>query len=229
VSVDDIYPVPAEVTAATDIVAVGGAITADSLLWAYRQGMFPMATPIADPEGRATQVTAWYSPAQRAVLRWPGMHVSRSLRRSMRGFQVSYDEAFDAVLDGCADPSREHGWIDQQYRRAYRELYERGQAHSVEVWRDAELAGGLVGVSVGGVFCADSKFHRVRDASKAAVAALSARVFDDERGPQRLIDAQWLTDHLASLGFEEMPRIDYLGALGELAAAPPVFGGSRSR
>jgi leucyl/phenylalanyl-tRNA--protein transferase len=211
--------VPAEVTAATDIVAIGGQLTAQGLLDAYSQAEFPMEIEV--DHGR--RVTAWYSPAARAVLQRPGMHVSRSLRRSMRGFAITYDRAFDEVLAGCADPDREHGWINAGYQRVYTELFGAGHAHSVEVWQAGELVGGLIGVERGGLFCADSKFRRVTDASKAAVAGLSALVFSGGWGPDRMIDAQWLTDHLESLGFRPMPRAEYRAELPRLLRVPGAF------
>ncbi len=214
--------VPAEVTAATDIVAIGGVLTASNLLRAYAHAEFPMDVDI----DRGRRVTAWYSPATRAVLRYPGMHVSRSLRRSLRGFTLSYDNAFDEVLAGCADPKREHGWITADYERVYRELFRAGYAHSVEVWQGGELVGGLIGVERGGLFCADSKFRRVTDASKAAVAGLSDLMFAGRWGQHRMIDAQWITDHLASLGFTEMPRAQYLAALPALLRVPGAFAGN---
>lgn len=186
-------------------------------------------------EGDSGPLTAWFSPDPRAVLSWPGMRVSRSLRRSMRRFDITYDLAFDQVLEGCADPSRPHGWITPDYLTAYRELFAAGHAHSVEVWRAGEIGGdvvgGLMGVELGGLFCADSMFRRVTDASKAAVAGLSARIFDETEpnGRRRLIDAQWLTGHLASLGFGPAPRDDYLSGLPVLVSRPAAFGAPGSR
>lgn len=220
---DEPIPVEPEITAETDIIAIGGAITAETILESYRGGVFPMGIT-AEVDGEyPVEVNAWFAPAQRAVLRYPGMTPSRSLRRSMRGFEVSFDTDFAAVVEGCADPIRPSSWINAEYRQAYSELHHRGIAHSVEVWSHGNLAGGLIGVEVGGLFCADSKFHRVRDASKAAVAALSARIFGADRGAERMIDAQWLTPHLASLGFTQMPQADYQSALPGLLALPPAF------
>lgn len=220
---EELLPVAPEVTAETDIVAVGGSISAQTVLRAYMLGLFPMDidADIGGPE--LVGITAWFAPAQRAVLRYPGMHVSRSLRRAMRGFGISVDQDFSAVLAGCSDPTRPRGWINEAYQAAYLELHQAGFAHSVEVWHGGELAGGLLGVQVGGLFCADSKFHRVTDASKAALAGLCSYVFGAADGHERLIDAQWLTEHLASLGFQAMPRADYEALLPALLALPPVF------
>lgn len=210
---------PSDVTAATEVVALGGTVSADELVAGYGRGEFPMYVKI----GPGLQAPAWYSPAERAVLRYPGMHVSGSLRRSMRRFTITYDEAFDDVLAGCADPSREHGWITGDYQATYLRLADAGRAHSVEVWQSGDLVGGLIGVELGGLFCADSKFRRVTDASKAAVAGLSDLVFGGQWGPERLVDAQWLTDHLASLGFRALPRGEYLAALPRLQQVPGAF------
>lgn len=220
---DEPIPVDPEITAETDIIALGGEVTAARLWESYRDGVFPMAIT-AEVDGEyPVEVNAWFAPAQRAVLRYPGMSPSRSLRRSMRSFEISFDTAFEAVLEGCGDPVRPNGWINDEFRVAYGELHRQGIAHSVEVWSEGRLAGGLIGVEVGGLFCADSKFHRVRDASKAAVAALSARIFSADRGMDRMIEAQWLTTHLASLGFESIPQADYQAVLPELLALPPAL------
>ena len=181
-------------------------------------------------EGDSGPLTAWFSPDPRAVLSWPGMRVSRSLRRSMRRFDITYDLAFDQVLEGCADPSRPHGWITPDYPNRLSGVvrggpcaFGRGVAGG-EIGGD--VVGGLMGVELGGLFCADSMFRRVTDASKAAVAGLSARIFDETEpnGRRRLIDAQWLTGHLASLGFGPAPRDDYLSGLPVLVSRPAAFG-----
>lgn len=216
--------VAAEVTAETDIVAVGGHVSARSMVAGYANGVFPMEIDADVGAPELMKLTAWFAPAQRAVLRYPGMHVSRSLRRAMRGFQVTVDCDFEGVLAGCADPMRPHGWITADYAATYRELHSLGFAHSVEVWQGDELAGGLIGMQLGGLFCADSKFHRVTDASKAAVAGLSAIVFGAADARRRVIDAQWLTPHLESLGFRGLPRADYEALLPGLLPMPPLLG-----
>lgn len=226
---DELMPVAAEVTAETDIVAVGGHVSARTIVAGYAQGVFPMDIDADVGAADLVQLTAWFAPAERAVLRYPGMHVSRSLRRALRGFQITVDTDFAGVVDGCADPDRPQGWITPDYRRAYQQLHELGWAHSVEVWHGGELAGGLLGLQLGGLFCADSKFHRVTNASKAAVAGLSEVIFGADDGQHRLIDAQWLTPHLASLGFEGLARSDYEALLPGLLAMPPVIGAPGSR
>lgn len=205
-----------------EIVAIGGQVTADSLLAGYRAGAFPMWVDVADTDP-TEEVLAWFAPDPRAVLIAPGMHPSRSLRRSMRGFTCSVDQRFSEVLDGCADPRRPHGWIGTDYQSAYLELHHRGTAHSVEIYLQGRLVGGLFGVELGGLFCAESMFHRATDASKAAVFALSRLMFSDQFGAQRVIDAQWLTPHLSSLGFHGLDREDYNRTLALAVKAPPAF------
>ena len=135
----------------------------------------------------------------------------------MRHFEFRVDSAFDEVVAGCAEPTRPYGWIDDRIQRAYRCLHELGWAHSVETWCDGELVGGLYGLGIGGLFAAESKFHRRTDASKAAVVALATGLVDDH---PRLIDVQWQTDHLASLGVTEIPRSQYLERLHTVLSSP---------
>lgn len=181
-----------------------------TLLAAYRSALFPM--PL---EGGG--VLGWWSPDPRGVLELDNLHVSRSLRRSMRHFEFRVDSAFDEVVAGCAEPTRPYGWINDRIQRAYRRLHELGWAHSVETWCDGELVGGLYGLGIGGLFAAESKFHRRTDASKAAVVALATGLVDDH---PRLIDVQWQTDHLASLGVTEIPRSQYLERLHTVLSSP---------
>ena len=181
-----------------------------TLLAAYRSALFPM--PL---EGGG--VLGWWSPDPRGVLELDNLHVSRSLRRSMRHFEFRVDSAFDEVVAGCAEPTRPYGWINDRIQRAYRRLHELGWAHSVETWCDGELVGGLYGLGIGGLFAAESKFHRRTDASKAAVVALATGLVDDH---PRLIDVQWRTDHLASLGVTEIPRSQYLERLHTVLSSP---------
>lgn len=188
------------------IVAVGGDLDPATLLAAYRNGMFPMPH-----QGRL----AWWSPDPRGILEPEHLRVSRSLRRSRRRFEIRQDTAFATVVAACADPRRPGGWITQEIAAAYVRLHELGHAHSVEAWDAAgRLAGGLYGVRIGRLFAAESKFHRATDASKAALVALAESLPEGA-----LIDVQWLTPHLASLGATEMPREEYLGRLPELVGA----------
>jgi len=192
------------VSGPSDAVAIGGDLSPELLIGAYRQGMFPM--PV---DGQLV----WWSPDPRGVLEPARLCVSRSLRRTRRRFEIRVDTAFAEVVDGCADPARPHGWITPEVRAAYVRLHELGWAHSVEAWDADGLAGGLYGVGIGRLFAAESMFHRATDASKAALAGLVERL-----GPDALIDVQWLTPHLASLGAVEIPRDEYLRRLARALA-----------
>lgn len=192
------------------LVGVGADLAPGSVLAAYRSGMFPM--PL-EPGGRM----GWWSPDPRGVLPLDRLRVSRSLQRSMRGFRFSINTAFVDVIDECADPRRPHGWIDGQIRAAYLELHRLGWVHSVETWQGGRLVGGLYGVSIGGLFAGESMFHRATDASKAALVHLAETLSD---GGNRLIDVQWRTDHLATLGVVEWSRDAYMAALPGLLATP---------
>lgn len=197
-----------------DLVALGADLEPGTLLAAYRRGLFPM------PGGRRGDPLCWFCPVRRGILPLDGLHVSRSLRRARRDADVRVDTAFDAVVAACADPRRPHGWIDADIRTAYQRLHRLGWAHSVEVWRGERLVGGLYGVSVGGLFAGESMFHRERDASKVALVGL-VEVLADEHLADRLLDVQWLTPHLASLGAVEVPRPAYLQMLEAALALPP--------
>jgi leucyl/phenylalanyl-tRNA---protein transferase len=196
-------------------VALGGDLEPGTLLAAYRAGLFPM------PIGRRGRL-GWFSPDPRGVLFPGGMRVSGSLRRSLRRFEIRIDTAFDEVIKGCADPGRPHGWIDPAIIEAYTALHQLGWAHSVEAWRDGQLAGGLYGVRIGAFFAGESMFHRRTDASKVALAAL-ARMLEPVGGS--LIDVQWSTPHLASLGVVELERSRYLtlASTAMQTAAPDGF------
>jgi len=195
-----------------DLIALGADLAPGTLLAAYRSGIFPM--PIEDPHE-----LAWWSPNPRGVLPVTGMRITRSLRQSISKHQIRINTCFAEVIDACADPGRDGGWIDDEIKQAYLELHQLGWAHSVEAWRDGQLVGGLYGVAIGGLFAGESMFHRGRDASKVALAGLVAAL-SDEYAEQRLIDVQWQTDHLASLGVIQMPRTEYLARLPKLLALP---------
>ncbi|GAB4008753.1 leucyl/phenylalanyl-tRNA--protein transferase [Nocardioides ultimimeridianus] len=198
----------------SDLVAIGADLAPGTLLAAYRCGLFPM------PEGPRS--IGWWCPARRGVLELADLRVSRSLRRSARDFEVRIDTAFEQVITACADPDRPHGWIDRRIRTAYVELHRLGWAHSVETWRDGRLVGGLYGVAIGGLFAGESMFHHERDASKVALVGLVEHLRRDEHGRagQRLIDVQWPTPHLRSLGVTERPRAAYLSGLGAVLDVP---------
>ena len=180
---------------------------------AYRAGIFPM--PVGDG---GNELMVWWSPDPRGVLPLDGLRVSRSLRRSCTRFEVRVDSAFEAVVDGCADPSRTGRWITPSIRDAYVRLHHLGWAHSVEAWDDTGLAGGLYGVAVGGLFAGESMFSRRTDASKVALVGLVERL---RAGGASLLDVQWVTPHLRSLGAVEVPRPAYLEQLADAVARPP--------
>ena len=188
-----------------DLVGLGADLAPGTLLAAYRTGLFPMPIGPDEPMG-------WFSPVRRGVLPLGELRISRSLARSVRRFEIRVDTAFLDVVDGCADPSRFGAWIDGDIRAAYHQLFELGWAHSVETWRDGELVGGLYGVAIGGLFAGESMFHRVRDASKVALVALVG-LLSDEHADQRLLDVQWQTPHLETLGVVEIDRRAYLERL----------------
>ena len=196
-----------------DLVAVGADLEPGTLLAAYRHGLFPM------PSGHPGDPMYWFCPVRRGVLPLDGLVVSRSLRRSVRDVEVRVDTAFEEVLDACADPRRESGWIDADIRAAYLRLHELGWAHSVEAWRAGRLTGGLYGVAIGGLFAGESMFHRERDASKVALVGLVG-LLRDGHAADRLLDVQWHTPHLGSLGVVEVPRAAYLRRLRLTLAAP---------
>jgi leucyl/phenylalanyl-tRNA--protein transferase len=186
------------------VVGVGADLEPGTLLGAYRRGLFPMPVGGRGPMG-------WWSPDPRGILPLDGLQVSRSLRRSCRRYEVRIDSAFADVVAGCAAPGRSGGWITAEIRSAYEELHRLGWAHSVEAWDDDGLAGGLYGVATGGLFAGESMFQRRTDASKAALVALVEVLRNGVAG--RLLDVQWQTDHLASLGAVEVPRHHYLALL----------------
>ncbi len=222
---DPVQPLPttwvfdlSEVEDGEDMVAVGGDLRAGTLVEAYRSGVFPMGLG-----EHGARPLAWWSPNPRGVLLPGRVHASRSLQKSLRRFEMRVDTAFRDVVDACADPSREGRWITEEIADAYTEMHALGWAHSIETWQDGELVGGLYGINVGGLFAGESMFHRVTDASKAAVVAMAAYVFADG-DPRRLIDVQWATDHLRSLGVVTVSRPDYLTLLKDAVdLEPPTF------
>jgi len=186
------------------IVAVGADLEPGTLLAGYRSGLFPM------PFDRRR--VAWFSPDPRGVLPLDGLVVARSLRRSLRRFDVRFDTRFADVIAACADPRRSGAWIDSAILAAYTKLHTLGWAHSVEVFDPASgaLVGGLYGVRIGRLFAGESMFHRATDASKVALVHLVEHL---RATGATLLDVQWRTDHLASLGVIEIPRDEYLQRL----------------
>jgi leucyl/phenylalanyl-tRNA--protein transferase len=203
-----VFPAPGERRG--DLVAIGGDLEPGTLLTAYRSGLFPMP--------KQKDQIAWFSPDPRAILELDHLLVSRSLRRSTRRFTVTRDRCFDEVVAACADPGRPGGWITREFAAAYGRLHSMGWAHSIETWDDAgRLAGGLYGVSIGALFAGESMFHRSRDASKVALVHLVDLL---RNSAPALLDVQWLTGHMASLGATEIPRRRYLERLAVAVANP---------
>ncbi len=186
-----------------DFVATGADLEPSTLLAAYSSGFFPM------PVNR--RAIGWFSPDPRGLIIPSQFKESRSLRRSKGRYHCTVNAAFDEVLTACGDPSRPNGWIDRRIRRAYQQLHRLGWVHSVEAWDDDGLAGGLYGVGVAGLFAGESMFYRRRDASKVALAHLIERLGGQEA---TIVDVQWLTPHLATLGAIEVPRLHYRTLLG---------------
>jgi leucyl/phenylalanyl-tRNA--protein transferase len=188
-------------------------ITPELILRAYRAGIFPMA------EDAGSEELFWVSPDRRGVLPLSGFRLSKSLRKAMRrnGFSVAVDTDFEAIIDACAAPApgRETTWINPTIRQVYGDLFRRGDVHTVEIWREGELVGGLYGLAIGGAFFGESMFHRATDASKVALAHLVERL---SAGGFALLDTQFITAHLASLGAFEIPRRDYEERLARAVA-----------
>jgi leucyl/phenylalanyl-tRNA---protein transferase len=211
------------------LVGVGADLEPGTILAAYRRGLFPMPLGDHGPLG-------WWSPDPRAIIPLDGLRVSRSLRRSLRRYEIRVDTAFDEVIDACGDPSRPHGWISPEVAAAYRRLHHLGWAHSVEAWTSpgdpangdgappAVLAGGLYGLAIGGLFAGESMFHRHTDASKAALVGL-VDVLAEGGIAGRVLDVQWMTPHLASLGAVEVARDRYVAMVAAAVdlGLPPAF------
>jgi len=194
--------------------AVGGDLKPGTLLLAYRNGIFPWTTrPIT-----------WWSPDPRAIIPLGGLHVSRSLQKVLRQgrFSVTFDRAFRAVMEGCAEPrpGRKETWITSAFITGYTRLHDLGFAHSAEVWDGERLAGGLYGVAIGGFFAGESMFSAVENASKIALVAMEERL---RVSGFTLFDVQFVTPHLRSMGAVEIPRKDYLGRLREAVAMKAAF------
>jgi leucyl/phenylalanyl-tRNA--protein transferase len=193
-------------------------ITADILLRAYAYGVFPMGESREDPS------LYWVDPLERGILPLEGFHVPRKLKRVIRQqpFDVTVDTAFRATMVACATPApgREGTWINDRIVDLYCELFDRGYAHSVECWQDGLQVGGLYGVSLGSAFFGESMFSRATDASKIALVYLVARL---KAGGYRLLDTQFVTDHLSQFGAMEIPRADYKELLAEVITETADF------
>ena len=194
-------------------------ITPEVLLKAYACGIFPMAESAEDP------ALYWIEPERRGIIPLDRFHVPSRLARTVRSgrFTVVVDRDFDAVLDGCAQsmPGRTRTWINGRIRSLYRKLYERGDCHTVETYEDGELVGGLYGVSLGRAFFGESMFHRARDASKVALVHLVARL---KAGRYRLLDTQFVTEHLRTFGAVEVSRPAYHKLLDAALVGDGDFG-----
>jgi leucyl/phenylalanyl-tRNA--protein transferase len=188
-----------------DLVTLGADLQPSTVIHAYRSGLFPMEA--TDLPG----ALAWWSPDPRGILPLDGLRVTRSMRQSARRYDIRIDTCFERVIRGCADAPREGSWISEAFIAGYTRLHELGWAHSVEVFdRSGQLAGGLYGVRVAGLFAGESMFHVARDASKVALMALVDLM---RTSGMPLLDVQWCTDHLASLGAVAIPRHEYLAML----------------
>ena len=194
-------------------------ITPEVLLKAYACGIFPMAESAEDP------ALYWIEPERRGIIPLDRFHLSSRLARTVRSdrFTVAVDRDFDAVLDGCSEPmpGRTRTWINGRIRNLYRKLYERGDCHTVEAYEDGELVGGLYGVSLGRAFFGESMFHRARDASKVALVHLVARL---RAGRYRLLDTQFVTEHLRTFGAVEVSRPAYHKMLDAALVGEGDFG-----
>ncbi len=194
-----------------DVVGKGADLEPETLIHAYRHGLFPM---VSNENDRISNELIWWSPQRRAVIPLDGLKVSRTMRRSAKKFEIKVNTQFEEVMRNCAAPHRENGWITEEFIWAYSKLHHLGWAHSIEVIdENGFLAGGLYGVRINKLFAGESMFHLVRDASKVALMALVQMM---RASNMSLLDVQWLTPHLASLGALAIGRDEYLRQL-ELA------------
>ncbi len=210
---------PAELSDDDGVLALGGRLTPEWLLDAYRHGIFPW------PQAEIDDPMLWWSPDPRAILPFDRFHVPRRLARTIRGgrFTVTCDRDLAGVIGGCATACGRVGatWLTPRMIRAYVRLFELGHAHSVEAWHQGRLAGGVYGVAIGGFFAAESMFYHESEASKVALVRL---VFHLQARGYRLLDIQQLTPHTARFGAIEIPRREYLERLAEAIALPASFG-----
>ena len=196
----------------SDLVAVGADLEAATVIDAYRRGMFPMG--VAELGDRL----GWWSPDPRGILPLDGLRVTRSMRQSAKRFEIRVDTAFTRVMRGCADPSRGDTWITEAFIKSYTRLHEMGWAHSIEVFdRSNQLVGGLYGLRIDAYFSGESMFHIERDASKVALMALVDLM---RSSGMSLLDVQWCSEHLASLGAIDIPRNEYLALLAAALRTP---------
>lgn len=206
-------PDPHDAEPFEDVVCVGADLEPGTVLQAYRRGLFPM---YLEPD-----LLGWWSPDPRGILPLESLRVTKSLRRSLQRFEITIDRDFTGVMRACAETPREHGWITEDFIETYGALHQLGWAHSVETWNaEGALVGGLYGIEIGGLFAGESMFHVERDASKAALVGL----VDALTGAgARLLDVQWATDHLVSMGAIEIRRDAYLAQLDDALESPPAL------
>lgn len=202
-----------------DLIGFSDEFDPGTALMAYRCGVFPMPLQAGVFDGEM----GWWSPVERACLPLDQLRVTRSLRKSVRRYTTTVDADFLGVLDACSDPSRPGGWIDDRIRTAFTVLHHLGHVHSIETWdTDGNLVGGLYGVHQNGMFAGESMFHDAqagRDASKVALMRLAVEL---RRVGVELLDVQWLTPHLESMGAHTLPRASYLEHLGEQLEQPHI-------
>ena len=188
-----------------EVVAIGADLEPNTVLFAYAHGMFPMYVD------KKSRMLGWWSPLERGVIPLDGFRITRSLRSSAQQFVCTINVAFARVMQECATARTDGNWINQEFIDAYTHLHQLGHAHSVEVWnKKGELVGGLYGLRINGLFAGESMFHRETDASKVALMHLVDLMNLDG---MQLLDTQWNTDHLASLGCTSVTRADYLALL----------------
>jgi leucyl/phenylalanyl-tRNA--protein transferase len=213
-----IFPDPNTAEPGRDLVITEGDLKPATVVAAYRAGFFPMHV---QNENEQT-VLAWFSPDPRGIIVLDELVVSRSLVKSIKKFKVKYDQDFIEIVEGCANPSRGDGWINEEIKSAYQELFDLKLVHSVGVYtRQDELVGGLYGIELGGFFAGESMFHTARDASKVALYGLVEKL--KSKPGARLLDVQWQTPHLARMGAREVPREEYLTLLKEALTTESVF------
>ncbi len=213
-----IFPDPNTAEPGRDLVITEGDLKPATVVAAYRAGFFPMHV---QNENEQT-VLAWFSPDPRGIIVLDELVVSRSLVKSIKKFKVKYDQDFIEIVEGCANPSRGDGWINEEIKSAYQELFDLKLVHSVGVYTaQDELVGGLYGIELGGFFAGESMFHTARDASKVALYGLVEKL--KSKPGARLLDVQWQTPHLARMGAREVPREEYLTLLKEALTTESVF------
>lgn len=201
-----------------DLVSLGADLEIPTLLNAYSSGFFPMHVDSTDVDGMNNKIIGWFSPQQRAIFTPNSLHVTRSMKQSFKKYECRVDTCFVETMRMCMTVSRPHGWIDDEFIERYTDLHNQGFAHSIEIFSKSELVGGLYGVGFAGFFAGESMFHTKRDASKVALMYLMEIA---HKMGITLIDAQWMTDHLESLGAIVVTRTQYHKLLRESLKVEP--------